>query len=462
MSDSAAGAPIATAGAGGAGAGVRGRPLLGGVTDARVVAADVLADIRGGELLDPVFDRRARILDPRDRRWTQELLWGMLRRRGWLDAILADRVRGGLARLDPDLGDLLRLGVYQLLYMGSVPAYAAIAQTVELAKRRHGMGASKLANAVLRRVDRDRDDLRVIIPADPTDSLAIRHSHPRWVVARWVERWGVTETERLLLANNEEASVFARPIGVTRDALAAALSTAGVEVEPAPLVDDGLRLGGLAALTELGAYRQGQFFVQDPAATLVTRYADLPAGGVVADLCAAPGGKALELAREARIVLAGDRSAARLRRVAANAERLGVTNLFPVVGDGREPVVRDVDAVLLDVPCTGTGTFRRHPDARWRLRVSDLAVMGALQRELLRGGSAAVRAGGLLIYSTCSLEPEENEMQVERFLADHPDWTLEPPAAPLPAGTVVGGMLHVLPHEHGADGAFAARLRRGS
>ncbi len=460
MPDPVAGAPIATAGPGGGDGRSRGRPHQGGVTDARAIAADVLADIRGGNLLDPSFDRRARILDPRDRRWTQELLWGMLRRRGWLDAILADRVRGGLARLDPDLGDLLRLGVQQLLYMGSVPPYAAIAQTVELAKRRHGLGASKLANAVLRRVDRDRDDLRIAIPADAIDALAIRHSHPRWIVARWVERWGVTDAEQLLLTNNEEAAVFARPVGVTREALAASLEAAGVQTDPAPLLDDGLRLGGLSALTELGAYRQGLFFVQDPAATLVTRYADLPAGAVVADLCAAPGGKALELARSARVVIAGDRSAARLRRLAANAERLGVTNLFPVAADGRDPVVMDVDAVLIDVPCTGTGTFRRHPDARWRLRISDLAVMAALQRELLRGASAAVRPGGLLIYSTCSLEPEENEMQVERFLADHPDWALEPPTGPLPEGTLDAGMLRVLPHVHGADGAFAARLRR--
>src|SRR5215208_4592890 len=131
--------------------------VRGGVTDARVVAAEICADLRGGELLDPSFERRASVLDARDRRWTQELIYGMLRRRAWIDALLSERVRGGLARLDPDLTDLLRLGTYQLLYMGSVPAYAAIAQTVELAKRRHGIGASKLANAVLRRIDRERD-----------------------------------------------------------------------------------------------------------------------------------------------------------------------------------------------------------------------------------------------------------------------------------------------------------------
>src|SRR5512133_1544515 len=201
----------------------------GSITEARTVSADVLADLRGGSLLDPSFERRAAPLDARDRRWAQELLYGMLRRRAWLDALLSERVRGGLARLDPDLTDLLRLGVYQLLYMRSVPAYAAIAQTVELAKRRHGIGASKLANAVLRRVDRERqergDEALALPPdpfspsaarvlgaassggpsgqrqADPIDTLSLTHSHPRWLVARWVARWGADETARLLEAN---------------------------------------------------------------------------------------------------------------------------------------------------------------------------------------------------------------------------------------------------------------------
>src|ERR687895_2087905 len=155
----------------------------GSVTEARRAAAEILADMRHGELLDPAFELRAAPLDARDRRWTQELVYGMLRRRGVLDAYLSERVRGGLARLDADVIDLLRLGAYQLLYMGSVPAYAAIAQTVELSKRRHGLGASKLANAVLRRVDRERATLDVDLPQDPIEALALKHSHPVWLVA---------------------------------------------------------------------------------------------------------------------------------------------------------------------------------------------------------------------------------------------------------------------------------------
>jgi len=430
------------------------------VTDARVAAADVCTDLRG-ELLDGSFERRTAALDARDRRWTRELLYEMLRRRSWLDALLSARVRGGLARLDPDITDLLRLGGYQLLGMNSVPAYAAIAQTVELAKRRHGIGASKLVNAVLRRLDRERDQLHVPVPTDPVEALALQHSHPRWLVARWVGRWGADDTARLLASNNSEAPLIVRPYGVVREQLEAMLEGAGVHVEDAPLVHDSLLIQPGVSLTELGAFRQGLFFVQDPAATLVTKYAAFPAGATVADLCAAPGGKTVELTRDAATVVSADRSRARLERVLATVHRLEVRNVLPVVTDAREPALRPVDGVLVDVPCTGTGTFRRHPDARWRLRISDVAVMAALQRAIIRGAARVVKPGGLLVYSTCSLEPEENDAQIESFLAEHPDWRLEPPPeGAVPAGVLDAGRLRVLPQRHGADGSFAARLRR--
>ncbi len=434
------------------------------VTDARVAAADTLADLRGGMLLDAAFDRRAAALDPRDRRWTQELVWGMLRRRGYMDHLLAPRVKGGIARLDNDLADLLRLGTYQLFHMGSVPPYAAIAQTVELAKHRHGMGASKLMNAVLRRLDRERNDLAPALPTDPVEALAIELSHPRWLVARWVARWGAEETRALLESNNREGSLIVRPWGVVREQLEAMLEAAGVQVSDVPLVSDSLQLSSGTLLTSLGAFQQGRCFVQDPAATLVTQYAAVPAGAKVADLCAAPGGKTVELARTASYVTSADSSEVRLQRLQETIDRLELDHVTAVVCDARDAATLGTfDAVLVDSPCTGTGTFRRHPDARWRLRVSDLAVMAAAQRTILRAAANAVVPGGLLIYSTCSLEPEENDAQVEAFLAEHPSWTLEPPPeGAVPAAVLDAGRLRVLPQRHGTDGSFAARLRRGA
>ena len=434
-----------------------------GVTEARLAAAETLADLRRGQLLDSAFDRRVATLDARDRRWTQELVFGMLRRRGWLDLLLNARIRGGIARLDPDLTDLLRLGAQQLLHMGSVPAYAAIAQTVELAKQRHGMGASKLTNAVLRRLDRERDDLQAVLPADPVEALATLHSHPRWLVARWVARWGEEATRTLLEANNHEPPLIVRPFGVVREQLEAMLESSGVQVEDSPLLKDSLQLAGGAALTELGAFQQGLFFVQDPAATLVTRYAAIGDGARVADLCSAPGGKTVELSRTAAFVVGADASPRRLGRLRETIARLELKNVFLLASDARFPAIAPLDAVLVDAPCTGTGTFRRHPDARWRLRTSDLAVMSAVQRAILRAAADVVAPGGLLVYSTCSLETEENDAQVEAFLRERPEFSLEPPPdGAVPTDVLDAGRLRVLPQRHGTDGAFAARLRRSA
>lgn len=433
-------------------------------TDARVAAARVMADMRRGMFLDAAFDARCASLDPRDRRFARELVYGTLRRRAWLDALLADRVRGGLGRLDADVLDLLRLGAYQLRHMRSVPPYAAIAQTVELVKGEFGVGAAKLANAVLRRLDREGDSALPETSPDPIDALATVESHPRWLVARWVARWGEAETRALLQANNQEPPLVARPINAVREQVEAMLEAAGVSVADSPLVPDSIVLDGpVSSLTSLGAFRQGLMHIQDPASTLVTKYAAFPEGAVVADVCAAPGGKSIELTRRASMVLASDVSFARLRRVLENADRLDLPTLLPYVADARRPAVRQVDALLIDAPCTGTGTFRRHPDARWRLKPSDLAVMPAVQREILRSAAAVVAPGGLLVYSTCSLETEENDAQVERFIAEQKEWTLEPPPdGAVPEVVLDAGRLRVLPQRHGADGAFAARLRRSA
>ena len=441
------------------------------ITESRIAAAEILTSLRGGTLLDAAFERVTTALDPRDRRWVQELVYGLLRSRGWIDAILAPRITGGHARLDADLGDLLRLGAYQLLCMGSVPAYAAIAQTVELAKRRHGIGASKLVNAVLRRIDRERDLPSVATPAGTADALdrthdaierlAVRTSHPRWLLERWIAAWGREATERLTAHNNGEAPIIVRPFGITTAELREMLAERDVLTVPAPLFDEGLQLPPGVALTQLGAFQRGQLFVQDSGSGLVVQYASITPGSVAADLCAAPGGKTLALLQAGARVIASDRSANRLQRLNANLERMHATHVDVREMDATAPTLEPVDAVLIDVPCTGTGTFRRHPDARWRLRVSDIALLPVLQRDILAAASSCVKPGGLLIYSTCSLEHEENDAVVHEFLAEDDSFVLEPPAAGVVPDVVLDkGFLRVLPQEHGVDGAFAARLRR--
>jgi len=326
-------------------------------------------------------------------------------------------------------------------------------------------------NAVLRRIDRERDLPAVATPDgaaaaldrnhDLTERLAVRTSHPRWLLERWLAAWGKDAAVQLTAHNNSEAPIIVRPFGITRDALQAILHERGVETIPTPLFDEGLQLPPGAALTQLGAFQHGQLWVQDAGSALVVQYANIPRGDLAADLCAAPGGKTLALLQAGVRVIASDRSANRLQRLHANLDRMRVTDVDVREMDAIAPTLEPVDAILVDVPCTGTGTFRRHPDARWRLRVSDIALLPVLQRDILAAVSSCVKPGGLLIYSTCSLEREENDAVVNEFLAEDDAFVLDPPASGVVPGAVIdNGFLRVLPQVHGVDGAFAARLRR--
>ncbi len=342
-----------------------------------------------------------------------------------------------------------------------------MSESVELARAVGRGRAAGLVNAVLQRLASASSDAPAF--ADPRAELVEWGSHPRWLVDRWAERFGLDGAAALVAANNLRPELYIRLLGIpTGDALSA-LARAGIEAEPAELDPRSLRLArGVDPVAALAAVPA---VVQDPAASAVARYAAFPAGATVADLCAAPGGKAFALldlgcAR----VLASDRSHRRMRAVLETAARLeGFGGAMPgvparpailaAVADAAEPAFGDGEAVLLDVPCTGTGTLRRHPDGRWRVRPRDLASLQAVQARILRSAARVVRPGGLLVYATCSLELEENEHQVERFLEAHPEFGLEPPPEGQWGGAP-GSTLTILPHVHGVDGAFAARMRR--
>lgn len=429
-------------------------------TRARRVALEVMRQLRRGELLDRAVDRAARSLEPRDRAWTRELLYGTQRLRGRLDHLLEARVRSGLESLESDVLDVLRLGAYQLLEMGSVPAYAAISESVDLVRIAGSPRAAGLVNGVLRKVDRERD--RVTFPdagADPVGHLATRGSHPAWLVQRWITRWGYAETERLIEANNRRPELYLRPLVAPRDA-SAALRDAGVEAEPVPFAPRSLRVVGESDVEAVLAAVAAT--VQDPAGALVTDFVAVPPGAMVLDLCAAPGGKTVGMAENAEFVVAADLSWRRIGRVRQNVQRIGLSaKTGLVVADGRRSPFRPVDVVLLDAPCTGTGTLRRHPDGRWRVNEEMLSSLVQLQRELLEAAAGLVPPGGVLVYATCSLEAEENAEQVARFLSGHPEFRPAAVDGAVDASLVTAeGFLEVLPQRQGVDGSFAARLRR--
>ncbi len=419
----------------------------------------MLREVRRGTFVDQALDRLGDSLSEVDRRLAQELAYGVLRLRGRLDHLIAGVVSGGLQQLKPDLLDVLRLGAYQLMELDRVPAYAAVSEAVESAKVVGGKGAGSLTNAVLRRLARERDFTSRFPPreADPVRYLSTWGSHPRWLIERWLARWPLDEVGKLVEYNNSRPAMYLSVIGSREDA-AERLRAAGVDAVAGP--------GRSSLRVEASDLRKAldlvPVMVQDPGAAAVAEFVTLDRGSRVIDLCAAPGGKAVALAGRGHRVWACDISRTRLARVSENRERLGLPQLHLVLADAAVPPLAPVEVVLLDVPCTGTGTLARHPDGRWRLRPAHLSTLVDLQRRLLAAAAELVVPGGLLYYATCSLEPEENREQVEWFLDRRADYQpapspdaqvgLEPPG---PAWE-----LNILPQRHGVDGAYAARLER--
>ena len=426
----------------------------------RRAAYDVLEQVRAGRPFDAALDRAVKKLGDADRRLAHELAAGVLRGQSALDARLASLVPRGWASVAPELKAVLRLGAFQLTALDRVPAHAAVDTSVALAKETGGARAGGFVNAVLRRLTKRTDPAETAERNDTAAGLAEAESHPPWLVDRWVEQFGVEEAGQLLRWNNTRPRLVLQPARERLEALEQRWREAGVAVEPAPygagLVTDRTRPG------ELPGYTEGAFLVQDPAQALLAWYADLPPGATLYDACAAPGGKAIAFGRGAARVVAGDASRARVRRLAENLRRAGSGREHPVVADARRPPIRPAGAVLVDAPCLGTGTFARHPDARWRVTPEALATLSARQAELLDGAAGAVAPGGLLVYSTCSIEPEENQHQVERFLARHPEFRREPSETFPAVLTSPDGDLMILPQRHHMDGAFAARLRRSA
>ncbi|MDQ3222042.1 MAG: hypothetical protein M3Q75_00970 [Gemmatimonadota bacterium] len=425
--------------------------------DSRRAALSILEQVRAGKPFDLALDRGVGALAEPDRRLAHELAAGVLRQRSVLDAHLALLVPRGWSSVAPELQDILRLGAYQLTTLDRVPSHAAVDTSVELAKENGGVRPAAFVNAVLRRLA-GTEPPAPALAGDHAERLAAEHSHPVWLVRRWVELFGLEAAERLLGWNNTRPRLVLQPARTGLTTLAERWRAAGIEVEAAPfgagLVTD------LTRPSDIPGFGDGDFIVQDPAQALLGRFADLAPGAVVYDACAAPGGKSIALGRQAKVVVAGEVSHSRARRLAQNVLRAGSGREQVMVADARQPPIRQADVVLVDAPCLGTGTFARHPDARWRVTPEALGSLVRLQAELLERTAVLLRPGGLLVYSTCSLEPEENRVQVQRFLAGNPDFHREPTDAVPPELLSPEGDLMILPQQHSMDGAFAARLRR--
>lgn len=393
-------------------------------------------------------DRHLTGLAERDRRLAYELSAGVLRRQRELDSAL------DLSRADPRLHDVLRLGAYQLRWLSRVPSHAAVSTSVELARQTVGEGMTGYVNQALRKLSAAR-----------STEHGAGETHPDWLVARWKARFGADETRALLEWNDKKPTLTLQPSRWDLQRLQAALEERGINTTAAPF-GAGLQVTPapgslLPALATFPGYAAGAFIVQDPAHSLLARFAAIPPGELVYDACAAPGGKAVALEAAGARVIAGDTRHDRLGRLADTTRRAGVA-IRCVGADLEAAPIRPASAaaVLIDAPCTATGTMRRHPDARWRLQPAVFARAAARQSRLLDAAAPLLRPGGLLVYATCSLEPEENAQVVDAFLSRHPEFR-RAPSQSVPAELLTpAGDFQSLPQCHGIDGAYAARLAR--
>lgn len=490
---------------------------LEGKVDPRRVAFQALWRVHGGAYADIALDQTLQksILEGRDRRLVTELVYGCVRRQRTLDALLdqlADK-----PNQPPKLRTILHLGLYQLRYLGGVPPAIAVHTTVELAKMEGFRGLAKFVNALLRRYSRlsgwqEPDLLQATdtsqekpndqsneqlnersneqlsqrssqhsnqhlidplqLPTNPIQRLGLLHSYPDWIIDLWVQQLGESQAEQLATWFNAPPHLDLR-INLQQTTLAAVANhfqSVDLQVQRLPGLPQALRFVELPGpIQTLPGYEDGWWMVQDSSAQLVSHLVDPQPGEVVIDACGAPGGKSTHLAElmgDQGIVWVCDRNRARLRKVEENARRLRLTSIRICEGDSRNlpQFLQQADRVLVDAPCSGLGTLHRHADARWRQQPQTVSELAKLQQELLGHGATWVKPGGILVYSTCTLHPQENEWVVNDFLLQHSGWTLDLPSIDSTLNIQVSdsGWVQIWPHFHDMDGFFVARFKAPS
>ncbi|CAB1129181.1 Ribosomal RNA small subunit methyltransferase B [Candidatus Hydrogenisulfobacillus filiaventi] len=429
---------------------------------ARAEALNVLRLVREGMPVNEALARRTHevTLSPSDRSLMAQLVYGVLRHRRYLDAWIDQYKRGNL---EPDIEDILRMGFFQIGFLNRIPSYAVVHAAVEHAKLVQPRAAG-LVNAILRR--------GAVGPRPEPEDLGVRYSHPDWLVERWRQRFG-PDLERILAEDNRVPPLTLRVNleRTTREAVLEALERDGIRAEPSPYLPEGIRVSGSLWLEEWEPFRRGWVTVQDESGMLVTWVLDPQPGESIIDLAAGLGGKAthvLERLHGQGHVRAVDLSPHRIELLRDNVARLGfASHISFEVNDARTAAARDpgrYDRVILDAPCSGLGVLRRRVDARWKKTLHDIHQLAGLQLALFGAAVQAVRPGGVIVYSTCSVEPEETEEVVAQARHRWPGLAVEAVTPYLPHPALQGyvtpeGYLRLLPGDLGMDGFFIARLR---
>ena len=405
-----------------------------------------------------------------DRGLFTELVYGILRKQGSLDHIIAQFSSTPLAKLERSVLLILRIGLYQLFFLDRIPASAAVNESVNLAKSAAPKAAG-FVNAVLRSADRGRD--KIVYPdptTEPVAYLAARYSHPEWIAAAWLEQLGMAEAEQLaaVMAEQPPLTIRVNSLQLGRDELISRLAGEGVEAEPCRCSPYGLKITSQVAVARLSLFSEGLFSIQDEASQLATLLLTPRPDEQILDLCAAPGGKSgfiAELSEDKASISACDRHPRRVAQIGETAARLGLQSITTHTVDASKPLpplsAPLFDRILVDAPCSGIGVIHRNPEGKWWKQPSDLAGLAAAQGRILNSAAERLKPGGVLVYSTCSTTVQENEEVVENFLNLHPEFVIEPVSRALPVMAPMEtpqGFFRSWPHRDEMDGFFAARL----
>jgi 16S rRNA (cytosine967-C5)-methyltransferase len=411
------------------------------------------SELRSGELSDP------------DKGLLNEIVHGVLRWQNKLDWVLNGFSHGNFAKSEINVKNTLRVALYQILFLDRIPHAAAVNEGVEFIKRIRGDKPAGLVNAVLRNIIRNIDGIRYPDPAeDEVQYLAVFYSHPHWMIKRWLRRYGREETERLMVANNERPGMALRinRLKIDPAVFKKQLSDQQIPFTSSPHLQHFVRVKTLSRIGQMDLFKNGMFTIQDESAALPCQLLDVRPGQRVFDLCAAPGGKTTNLAEimnNTGEIIALDKYEAKLAMIKGSAERLGLHNIRMRAIDATTFDEAPADRILLDAPCSGLGTLAKKPDMKWKRDQMDIVKLTVTQRAMMENAATLLKPGGVLVYSTCTMEPEENEELVSAFLADHPEFRIDPAGQFVsPELVAPGGWVATLPHRHGMDGSFAVRL----
>jgi 16S rRNA (cytosine967-C5)-methyltransferase len=431
---------------------------------ARSVSIDLLVTFDENGTLNYA---EANDLEPRERSQVREYVQNILRRRSYLDFIIDEFSSIKVEEMKPRLKNVLRLGLYELLFMGGTPDYATINESVELIKYTLGSKAGDLVNAILRNIQRDIKNLPKPAFKDRTKLVATTFSHPEWMVKRWVKRFGEREAFQLMQANNQRPNYYVRVnnLRTKTSNFKLRMEKLDIEFEESEWLPGYFKVDSVAPFISKGLLKKGICLVQDIAAGFAPTILEPMPGETIYDLCAAPGTKSIvmsDMMEATGSITAVDVNPDRLELLAQSAMDYHAENIRIRQDDVRELNLKLADGVLLDAPCTGTGVLSKRADLRWKRTEEELERSIILQEELLDEAANHVTRGGRLVYSTCSIEPEENWEQIQKFLDKYDNYELEPLDEFLPEEVLVEGGLayQTLPHKHGCDGHFGVRLKR--